>query len=167
MTVRVWHRFSPSLFLQTICLVVTCHLSVPFLGSFTLPGKKMRQYIASSSLGKTYSYRSASETAPTPALPSAVSVERSILDRYSLDNLTSAFNSVCPYLCFVSWLLIKWRPPGPDLQWKDSMVIWTTDSSTCKPGNWPITSSSLTPCDFCVSTGQGFPEYFKQRSFCF
>lgn len=37
-------------------------------------------------------------------------VERSILDRYSLDNLTSAFNSVCPYLCFVSWLLIKWTP---------------------------------------------------------
>lgn len=37
-------------------------------------------------------------------------VQRSILDQYSLDNLTSAFNSVCPYLCFVSWLLIKWAP---------------------------------------------------------
>lgn len=73
-------------------------------GCFHTAWAKMREYTVSSSLCKTYWCRSASGTAPLWC------VQRSILDQYSLDNLTSAFNSVCPYLCFVSWLLIKRTP---------------------------------------------------------
>lgn len=39
-----------------------------------------------------------------------VSVGRSMVDRYPPDNLTSTFNSTCPHLCFVSWLLIRRMP---------------------------------------------------------
>lgn len=96
--------------------------------------------------GKTSEYRSA----PTPALPSGgKSVRRSMVDQYSTDNLTSAFNSTCPHLCVVSWLLIKRIPPGPNLQLKDSVATGTTDSSTCKTSNWSV-MSSRTPqlCNF-------------------
>lgn len=56
-------------------------------------------------------------------------------DRYQIDTpriIWQVLSTRCAPAC-VSWLLIKWMPPGPDLQLKDSVVTWTTEASTCKP----------------------------------
>lgn len=95
MTVHVWRRFSgvalhsnylPHHHLSSVCCIHGRFRTAPLAGADQHQGQQ-------------------------PLLRSHLwCVQRSILDQYSLDNLTSAFNSVCPYLCFVSWLLIKWTP---------------------------------------------------------
>lgn len=93
-----------------------CHLSFPFSHSFAVSGN--RQDSMSRAPGWTRRSIAVQHHRQRPH-PSGVSVVESILDQYSQDKLTSAFNSMRPNLRFVSWLLIKWMPPGPDLQWKD------------------------------------------------
>lgn len=168
MAVHVEHRFCPSLFssnrlshhrLSSVLLLSETH--------FHTAWENMRPYVVRSSLRQDVLITGFQHRGQRPCSPSHPGWAQggSIPDQYSLDNLTSAFSSVCPNLCFVSWLLIKWMSPGSDLQWKDWAAPRTTDSSNCKPGNCPIISSSLTPCDFCTSTGHVFPERHRTRKF--
>lgn len=137
--------------------------------------EKMRQCAASGSLEKRIQYNSAPGTAPSPTLPSVVRMGGSIQDQYSLDNLTSAFNSMCPDLCFVSWLLIKWMPPGHDFKWKDSTETWTIWSqvlvsmaTALLSPHFSLPVISVSPLvNLSPSITGAFMSHFKWRSSCF
>lgn len=130
MTAHVWHRFSPSLLFQTY--LPHHHMSsvCSFLGQF-LPAWKKRDEISCENwsmqdIKVPISIRDSTRSC-TPTW------ERE--DRYQIDTpriIWQVLSTRCALAC-VSWLLIKWMPPGPDLQLKDLVVTWTTDASTCKP----------------------------------
>lgn len=158
-TVRVWHRFILSLVSQTVCLIITCHLSAPLLGHFKTPAwgknkqKKKDETVAS--WAAAVAALEMAEMAPIPALPFCLGWVRE--DRCRINTL------------WIIWQVLSTRRAPTCALYLDYRLSGCPEDLTCiRRTQWslgrhsraligstagPIISSPLAPSDSCIVRG--------------